>query len=39
MSAGVTQFRPQDGPDDALTREDVALYQAKNAGRNTVMSN
>lgn len=35
-SAGVNQLRPDEAPDDVLTRADVALYRAKNAARNRV---
>ena len=29
MSVGVAQVRPDDAPDDALSRADIALYKAK----------
>jgi diguanylate cyclase len=36
MSAAVVQLRANEGPADALSRADMALYQAKDAGRNCV---
>jgi diguanylate cyclase (GGDEF)-like protein len=38
MSVGVAQVRPDEAPDDALSRADIALYKAKDAGRDTVMT-
>jgi diguanylate cyclase (GGDEF)-like protein len=38
MSAGVCQVRENDSADDLLARIDKALYRAKDAGRNCVMS-
>jgi two-component system, cell cycle response regulator len=38
-SFGVTQFKPNDTQDTILKRADEALYKAKEAGRNTVISN
>ncbi len=38
VSAGVAMVREQDShPDDVIRRADVALYQAKDSGRNRVM--
>jgi diguanylate cyclase len=38
MSAGVCQVRENDSADDLLARIDKALYRAKDAGRNCVIS-
>jgi diguanylate cyclase len=38
LSAGVTQLRPDEAPAEALSRADAALYQAKDAGRNCVLT-
>lgn len=38
LSAGVAQVRPDEAPDEALSRADIALYKAKDAGRDTVMA-
>jgi len=38
MSAGVTQIEPDETPGEILARADAALYRAKDAGRNCVMS-
>jgi diguanylate cyclase (GGDEF)-like protein len=38
MSAGVSEVRLQDSADDILGRADVALYRAKDAGRNQVIA-
>jgi diguanylate cyclase len=38
MSAGVCSVRQHDAADDVLARADVALYQAKDAGRNQVVA-
>ena len=38
MSAGVVQLRANEAPADALSRADIALYQAKDAGRNCVVT-
>ncbi|MGC2087042.1 MAG: GGDEF domain-containing protein [Bradyrhizobium sp.] len=37
MSAGVAQLRADEAPDDVLARADVALYRAKDAGRDRVI--
>ncbi len=36
VSAGVSQLRPEDSPDDLLNRVDAALYKAKREGRDRV---
>lgn len=36
LSLGVTEFLPDDTPDDAIRRADEAMYVAKRAGRNQV---
>ena len=38
MSAGICSVRETDLAEDILTRSDVALYQAKDAGRNCVVA-
>lgn len=38
ISCGITELREGDGADDAFDRADRAMYQAKNSGRNRVMS-
>jgi diguanylate cyclase (GGDEF)-like protein len=38
MSVGVAQVRTDEAPDEALSRADIALYKAKDAGRDTVMT-
>jgi diguanylate cyclase (GGDEF)-like protein len=38
MSAGVVQLQANEAPADALSRADIALYQAKDAGRNCVVT-
>lgn len=38
FSAGIAQVRPNDAPEDILARADVALYRAKSAGRNCVLT-
>lgn len=38
ISAGVTQYLPEDRPDQFVSRGDRALYGAKAAGRNKVMT-
>ena len=37
FSAGVTQWLPEEGMDDALRRADAAQYEAKAAGKNRVI--
>jgi diguanylate cyclase len=37
FSAGVTAYRPGERIEDALERADVALYQAKRAGKNRTL--
>jgi diguanylate cyclase (GGDEF)-like protein len=37
ISAGVTKLLPDDTPDSILARADMALYQAKDLGRNRVV--
>jgi len=37
VSAGVTQTRPNEPTDEIVARADMALYRAKNAGRNCVI--
>jgi diguanylate cyclase len=38
ISCGITELREGDKPEDAFDRADRAMYQAKNSGRNRVMS-
>lgn len=38
ISAGLTQIRSNEAPDEILARADAALYRAKDAGRNCVIS-
>ena len=38
MSAGVVQVRQDEAPEDILSRADVALYKAKDTGRDRVVS-
>ena len=37
-SFGVAQLRPEDGYETLFSRADMAMYQAKRAGRNCVFS-
>jgi diguanylate cyclase (GGDEF)-like protein len=37
MSAGVAVVRSDEAPEEALNRADIALYNAKHSGRNTVI--
>jgi diguanylate cyclase len=38
LSGGLAFFRPEDTPEEAMQRADRALYAAKDAGRNRLMS-
>jgi diguanylate cyclase len=38
MSAGIGQIRSSETCDEVIARADAALYSAKNAGRNRVMT-
>jgi len=38
MSAGICSVRPADSANDILARVDIALYRAKDAGRNRVVA-
>jgi diguanylate cyclase (GGDEF)-like protein len=38
ISAGVADIRAHEAPENILTRADLALYRAKDAGRNRVMA-
>jgi diguanylate cyclase len=38
MSAGICSVRQAESADDILARVDVALYRAKDAGRNRVIA-
>lgn len=38
FSAGVTAFRAEEQRNDAITRADAAMYQAKKSGKNRVVA-